>query len=284
VRLCRQAGFDPLRPLKEEQLCAVVILYTAAHKITTVAGFVSAISNYFHSHGFGALPRHNVYDAVRAGLDNFYGEFNSPQRKSAITIAQLCSVRRLLDLDVFEDARDWCAYLFAFFGLLRINEYANGGLAVHSVIAERWGIKLTIQFSKTSLIPTEVDLVRRDDLLCPLAAYKSYTKLITRVQLPRSPFFLAGSASSSPLTDSDLVSRFRSNIAAILPSSSDPATYAGHSFRRGGATAMFLAGVPEATIAAHGRWKSLAYREYFDGDNLRLRLLATAQLRVRFPV
>jgi len=86
------------------------------------------------------------------------------------------------------------------------------------------------------------------------------------------------------LTDSDLISRFRSNIAAILPSSSDPATYAGHSFRRGGATAMFLAGVPEATIAAHGRWKSLAYREYFDGDNLRLRLLATAQLRVRFPV
>ena len=45
---------------------------------------------------------------------------------------------------------------------------------------------------------------------------------------------------------------------------------------------MYLAGVPEATIAAHGRWRSLAYRGYFDSArNQRMRLLATAQLRLR---
>ena len=42
---------------------------------------------------------------------------------------------------------------------------------------------------------------------------------------------------------------------------------------------MQMAGVPESTIASHGRWKSLAYRSYFDVQfNLQLRLAATAQL------
>ena len=42
---------------------------------------------------------------------------------------------------------------------------------------------------------------------------------------------------------------------------------------------MQLAGVPESTIAAHGRWKSLAYRTYFDVQHsLELRLSATAPL------
>ena len=44
----------------------------------------------------------------------------------------------------------------------------------------------------------------------------------------------------------------------------DPAHYSGHSLRRGGCTAMFLAGVNETFIAAHGRWRSLAYRKYLD--------------------
>ena len=40
-----------------------------------------------------------------------------------------------------------------------------------------------------------------------------------------------------------------------------------------------MPGVPESTIASHGRWKSLAYRSYFDVQfNLQLRLAATAQL------
>ena len=35
-----------------------------------------------------------------------------------------------------------------------------------------------------------------------------------------------------------------------------------HSLRRGGTTALALAGVPEAMIQAHGRWSSLEYRKY----------------------
>jgi hypothetical protein len=42
----------------------------------------------------------------------------------------------------------------------------------------------------------------------------------------------------------------------------DASQYAGHSFRRGGATYAFLAGVPEHLIRLMGDWKSDVWREY----------------------
>ena len=55
--------------------------------------------------------------------------------------------------------------------------------------------------------------------------------------------------------------------------------YAGHSFRRGGATALKLAGVADSDIQRHGRWKSNAYKLYFDADSPAFRLIATRALR-----
>jgi integrase len=146
------------------------------------------------------------------------------------------------------------------------------------VTPHRWGVSLTIPFSKTSLIPTTVDIVRRDDQLCPLLAYQSYWALLpVGRRAPLSPFFLQSPTSSSPLTDTQFIKRVRSLVRSALHR--DPSTYA---FRRGGTTALLLAGVPEATIALHGRWRSLAYRGYLDVQHSRrLRLAATAQLSLR---
>ena len=44
----------------------------------------------------------------------------------------------------------------------------------------------------------------------------------------------------------------------------NPDAFSGHSLRRGGATALFLAGVSEHWIAIHGRWRSNAYKLYID--------------------
>jgi hypothetical protein len=149
-----------------------------------------------------------------------------------------------------------------------------------------WGIALTLPFSKTSLLPTQVDLIRRDDELCPLAAYNSYIALVpSRLHLPHHPFFLSAphGSTASPLTESDFIRRIRGLVRSSLHL--DPSDYAGHSFRRGGTTALYLAGVSESTIAVHGRWRSLAYRTYFDSNrSQRLRLMATAQLRLRSSV
>ena len=141
-----------------------------------------------------------------------------------------------------------------------------------------WGISLAIPFSKTALVPTAVAIVRRDDDLCPVAAHRAYTRLLpARLRRVGTPYFLHNSSTTAPLTDITFIRHVRRWVRDCLHQ--PPSDYSGHSFRRGGTTALQIAGVPESMIASHGRWKSLAYRSYFDVQfNLHLRLAATAQL------
>jgi hypothetical protein len=164
--------------------------------------------------------------------------------------------------------------------LLRINEYANSGLLVQHVVAHQWGVSITVPFSKTSLVPTTVDIIRRDDQLCPARAYQEYIAFIpAALRLPSHPFFLHDLNSASPMSDSDFITHLRRLLTRFL--GEEAAQFAGHSFRRGGVTALLQAGVPEAVIAVHGRWKSRAWEGYIDSQsNLRIRLAPTAQLRV----
>jgi hypothetical protein len=277
--LCRSIGIDPELPITERRLCAVCILFTQSNRITGLPGFLSAVNHYVLALGHSPLPRGPLFDRVRAGLANWYGDTNFHEPSKAITSAALSTIHPRLDLASFTDARDWCACLFAFFGLLRIKEYTCSGLLTQHVTAAPWGINLSIPFSKTSLIPTSVAIIRRDDALCPVAAFSAYTALVPpRFREPGLPFFLHSPSSTTPLSDVTFTRAFRRWIRDHLQE--PPDDYSGHSFRRGGATAMQLAGVPESTIAAHGRWKSLAYRTYFDVQHsLELRLSATAPLR-----
>ena len=278
--LCRSIGIDPEVPITERRLCAVCILFAQSHRITTLSGFVSAVNQFVLGLGHPPLPRGALYDRVRAGLANWYGDTNFHEPSKAITSEALFTIHPHLDLTSFTDARDWCASLFAFYGLLRIKEYTCSGLLRQQVTVAQWGINLTLPFSKTSLIPTSVAIIRRDDALCPVAAFYAYTACVpSQLRQPDLPFFLHSSSSATPLSDVTFTRSVRRWIRDHLRE--PPDDYSGHSFRRGGATAMQLAGVPESTIAAHGRWKSLAYRTYFDVQHsLELRLSATAPLRL----
>ena len=48
----------------------------------------------------------------------------------------------------------------------------------------------------------------------------------------------------------------------IIETGRDPALYASHSFRRGGCTWAFKAGVPTNLIQHHGDWLSDCYKKY----------------------
>jgi hypothetical protein len=241
---------------------------------------VSAVNHYALSLGHPPLPRGHLFDRVRIGLANWYGDTNFPESVKSISLDMLWALRVHVDLASFADARDWCASLLAFFGLLRIKEYTCAGLLAQDVAVEPWGVSLSLPFSKTSLIPTVISIIRRDDALCPVAASRAYLRLVpAQFKSPGQPFFLATPSSASPLSDLTFIRNVRRWIRAVFQD--DPLLYSGHSFRRGGTTALQIAGVPESTIAKHGRWKSLAYRGYFDVQHdLHLRLTATAQLRL----
>jgi hypothetical protein len=125
--ICARMRIDSAAPLTELQLCGVCIVYAHQHRITSLAGFVSAIAHYAMRMGFPDLPRGRTFDRVKAGLLNWFGDTNFSEPARGFTLDDLRAIRSQLDLTVFADARDWCAALFAFFGLLRVREYTCSG-------------------------------------------------------------------------------------------------------------------------------------------------------------
>ncbi len=325
-------GIDPLSRICERDLCAAAISFCLSCRLQSLPSYVSAVQDFAEIHGLGRLPRSHLFARVQRGLRNVFGLTDKTQPKMALGMSDLQALRTLLDFSRLDNTRDWLAYLIAFFALLRVREYVDGGLRMAEVVDKGWGLAITIPFSKTSIDPCTIPIVRRDDILCPLRAYRRYMELLpvyitanpvnplfVSLPLPSAPVGVGFSAivhvaandltfppipprsvdrpalrrgfvyygpppshaplprtvSCRPLQMSTFIADFKLRMSSL---GRDPAHYAGHSFRRGGCTALFMAGVPETIVQAHGRWKSLAYRRYIQYDGKRA-FLPTLVLR-----
>ena len=277
-------AIDYGQPLSEADLCFVMAVYANSHKITSLPTFLSALNRYHRQLFQAEIPRTALYQQTRVGIENYYGNTAASAAKTALTLDDLCEFARHLDTRYFEHARDWCACLLAFFGLLRINEYMNSGLRRGHVQPTSYGLDITVVRSKTSNIPVVISLASRNDQLCPARALSHYLGFFPLLALPcrpDDPLFvsrLRNQAVTTATTDAEFIARLRELITAAFPER-DASRYAGHSFRRGGASALQLAGVPAAVIQKHGRWTSDAFRVYLDAaSNPALRLIATRAL------
>lgn len=192
VAIATRLRVDLSRTISERDLCCICAVYALdGHKITTLPTFVAA-ANHWHVNQFNQqLPRGWSFKATLSGLANIFADSASSRQAVGISLNQLRLMRAQLELSSFDDTRDWCCILFAFFGLMRISEYANGGLRQNDVLAFNWGIEITLPFSKTSPTPVKIALSRRYDELCPLAAYQAYTAMLGPSRLSLAlPFFL----------------------------------------------------------------------------------------------
>ena len=273
-------------PLSEREISLVVILYAQGHKPTPIPGFVSAIAEYTRSRHNQELPRGRLFNTVMASLRNMYGDTDVSTPKAALITANLLAIRRQLDMRFCEHAREWCACLIAFFGVLRFSEYMAVGLRACHVATDGYSLTITVAYSKTSDAPATIAMSRRSDDLCPLRAYLYYRDFIVALGLPHSPsdtLFLHRHPDnlrlpSRAMTANQFIARDRSYLSSACPQL-DESHYAGHSFRRGGSSALILAGVPADSVKAHGRWSSQAYQRYFDAaHSAHLRLAATSAL------
>ena len=218
-------------------------------------------------------------------MRHYYGPSTVSTPKAALTESDLHEICSLLDVSIYAQARDRCAFTFAFLGLLRINEYAGGGLRWRHVRVTNDGVDITVHSSKTAQHPVTISIAARPDMLCPVTAYRSLGEAGRNHHVPQSadaPLFLtlldATAQRVEPTSADEFVRNLRFWLAAVNPEA-DLAQYAGHSFRRGGATAMLLAGVPTSVIQRHGRWRSDTWRQYIDSLNSpAVRLLATRSL------
>jgi hypothetical protein len=271
VAFADSVGIDPHIPIAETTLCMAAVDFCRTCKVTSLPQYMSAVQKFHTDGGYGQLPRGAAYKETCKGLINFFGQVDKVEPKHALTLDNLHGILAQLDLTKLADATFWAALTTAFFGLLRISEYADGALKVKDVQVVPEGVILTIPFSKTSLLPVEVRLSARPDDLCPKKAVKHYLNLLgqSSSREAKSAFFARGpesksSKTSSPMTKRHFIDKLKSHVKAL---GLNPDHYAGHSCRRGGCTAMFLAGVDETWIAAHGRWRSLEYRKYLDFVN-----------------
>lgn len=83
----------------------------------------------------------------------------------------------------------------------------NDGLQYQHVQLHNQGITLTITFSKTSLVPALVDMVRQDDDLCPVRAFSAYSAFLhagSHPPAPSSPLFITHLTSgNTSMTDAE---------------------------------------------------------------------------------
>lgn len=263
-----------------DQLCACMCDYVSTHKITTLPAYMSALADFYRANSLGDLPRdHERVVRVRKGLNNYYALSETTTPKHPLGFAELRQLYLLIDRSAFAGAREWAAYLLSFFALLRRSEILDSRLTFAHISVHDSGMSITVPFSKTELLPHTVHICSRDDFLCPVQAFLSYQVFIPSKlrSIAACPVFLSSPSTTEVVNHRVMSATLKSRLASL---GLDSSRYGWHSWRRGGTTAMFAAGVAETMIQAHGRWASLTYRIYLDTTaSLEHSLLPTKQLR-----
>jgi integrase len=123
----------------------------------------------------------------------------------------------------------------------------------------------TIQHGRHVLLPVPA-LAHRH---CPVQAIRRMLALKPTHATPASPLF------TLPNTDIPMTTTYLSEALQIIVQAlgATPAAYSLHSFRRGGASAAYQAGVDYAQIKSHGIWSSDSFWGY----------IATSTLSAKVP-
>jgi integrase len=199
-----------------------------------------------------------------------------PKAKLAITLELLSDIFRMKS-NTYVDIRDWAAFALAFFGLFRRSEIL--GLRWRDIRYVRNGIVIHLGESKTDPFKRGMFIYvgERLDALCPCNALALLHRALDPAFNTASSFVFPSSKNSKwtdkQLTGNAFSKRVKHWIGKL---GLDPKDYAGHSLRRGGATALFRAGIPSEIIQAQGRWRSDCYKKYLEMDPVTLLSLSSA--------
>ena len=224
------------------------------------------------------LHQNWVLNSVLTGIKRHKGA--SVQQKLPITPAILLKIRATLHLEQPRDIVFWCVCVVAFYGLLRkSNILPNGRRAFNAEIhltrnnlyITPLGYYLSVNWSKTNQFRERKVTVPLPYLhnhpLCPAKAITNLLALHPHAPLQSPLFCCPVPDGTAILTQAQFVARLRGTLATLgFP----PERYSGHSFRRGGATWAFAAGVPGELIQIMGDWRSDAYKRYLDTFYIRI--------------
>jgi len=276
IRFCVLAGLTHLIFARDELTFMRYVAWlatTCSHD--TISNYLNGVRVLYQQHGLGHPFTDMPFLAMlRQGVRRQKG--HSPKKKRAITPEMLHMWRLLMDGGNPAHTALFACMLGGFFGFFRKSTLAPAGLAcladpeLHlrrgdiTVDPDRYCLVVRIPKSKTNPYKERVDRVyiagRRGCTLDPVGAYHN---MVTCSPAPNhAPAFgFTQAGRYQPITHAYFVKQTKLYAAAI---GLDPAEVSGHSYRRGGATYAFTAGVPDSLIQAQGLWASLCYRGYID--------------------
>jgi integrase len=196
---------------------------------------------------------------------------HTPKQALPMTPDILLKIHQNLDLAKPVHSTYWCAFLFAFYLMLRksnlvpvsssafdsTKQLTRGDVLVSSsalLVVIRWS--KTVQFSQR-VIKLPLTAIPSSPL-CPVTAY---TRMITLCPAKCSDpaFSRIKKGKAIAISYTELQSFLRHSLQQV---GFNPSLYSSHSFRRGGATWAFRAGVPSDLIQLQGDWASDAYKRY----------------------
>ena len=202
-----------------------------------------------------------------------------PHRALPITPQILLDMHQFLDVLAPAGATFWCVFLFMFFLIARKSDMVpnlGADIDLHKQLL-RQDIQVFsnllvvfIKWSKNNPFGNRLLKITfaaiPGSVLCPVTAYYNMVRLNPASETG-SAFIVdarkAGASRQAPLSYRQLQEKIK---ILIHKTCRDPLAYSSHSFRRGGCTWAFKAGVPVNLIQQHGDWLSKCYQNYLSFD------------------
>jgi hypothetical protein len=283
---CKRAGVPPIlhRSVVPDPLEAelIVMMFCSFCRLEGVDGdsvstYVSGVRS-LHIDAIGVAPwepGHRL-KRLRRSLRKEKKRRGGVEKRAPITRQILMLWRRWFDLSKPQHVIWWTAMLVAFFGLFRKSEFTvPDGVAFNPLFhltradvsfqrddrGRLISIELHVKFYKNEQFgsTTAVPLSFTGDILCAATMVERLYNLFSHLP-PTAPLFPGGANFREVLRGGEfaqVVDRFVKATPALAGVKMLP-----HSFRIGGAMALFEAGAPDSVIMMMGRWKSNAFLAY----------------------
>jgi len=206
------------------------------------------------------------------GVKRLQGEDGQPKQRLPITVELLLQLERWQDVESLDGQLTRAAMWLGTCGLLRSGEFTvrNKNSAVvlrnHLTFHNDYDSTLLLPSALAAYMSLRLTRTKTEQYGSGTVILVSHPKAISAILLsashsrPDSP--LLRTASMHALSHSFLMQRVRALLLSAGVDNID--RYKGHSFRRGGATSLHLAGQPDSVIKAMGRWRSFTFATYVD--------------------
>jgi site-specific recombinase XerD len=264
-RVWCQARAVTALPAAPQTLAAYLADLALTDRPATIGRKVAAIAVAHRDAGLESPTEHGMVKRTLAGIRREKG--TAQNQKNALLVDDLRRMVAPLSASLL-DRRDRALMLLGFAAALRRSELV--ALRFEGVRFEEEGLVLTLRRSKTNQEgrrETVAVAYGSEPTTCPVRAVRAW---LAAAGLVAGPLFVGltpqGGLRTAPLGDRMVahVLKRRCKAAGI-----DPAQVAGHSLRRGFATAAARAKKPDRMIKRHGRWKSTAMLERYIEDGAR---------------